>query len=263
MLENSYTVRRRGENHPLCSEDFLYLHETDHFIYGAVFDGCSSGTDAHFSSTLFGKCLKKVLVFNTPPQIGDTPLRKHSYDILHQTFSNLLFVISTLKLSWEELLSTFLFCVYSKEKDEAVIIIMGDGVVAINDEIFIIDQNNAPDYPIYFLNQLQADDFSSWIEKIATIYQASNPKNIAISTDGILSFRAFKGEQIKNPTQPQENSASDNQLISSDSEIPRILMVESLNGGTSASPLFSKVESLLYQNNWAVIDDLSLIRLTR
>jgi|GEM_PF-3289121 len=262
MLVNSYTVRRRGENHPLCSEDFLYLHETDQFIYGAVFDGCSSGTDAHFSSTLLGKCLKKVLVFNTSPQLGDTPLRKHTYDILHQVFSNLLFVISTLKLSWEELLSTFLLTVYSKEKDESIIIIMGDGVVAINDEIFIIDQNNAPDYPIYFLNQLQADDFSSWIEKIATIYQASNPKNIAISTDGILSFRAFKGEQLKKPASSADFPTIDHQFKPSDADIPRLLMIDSLNGGASASPLFTLVESLLHQKNLVVIDDLSLIRLT-
>jgi hypothetical protein len=262
MLVNSYTVRRRGENHPLYSEDFLYLHETDQFIYGAVFDGCSSGTDAHFSSSLLGKCLKKVLVFNTSPQLGDGSLRQHTYNVLHQVFSNLLFVISTLKLSWEELLSTFLLVVYSKEKDEAIIIIMGDGVVAINSEIFIIDQNNAPDYPIYFLNQLQADDFSSWIEKIATIYHASNPQNIAISTDGILSFRAFAEEQIKTNSYMADISGIVHRLKASDTDIPQLLMAGPINGSASASPLFTIVENLLHQKNLIVIDDLSVIRLT-
>ena len=56
-----YELSHIGEFHVNHNEDFLVLEEagsTRKLI--AVMDGCSSGTDSYFASTLIGKLLRKI-----------------------------------------------------------------------------------------------------------------------------------------------------------------------------------------------------------
>ncbi len=50
-----------GEFHINHNEDFLIIEDAGQsYKLIAVMDGCSSGTDSHFASTLLGKILRKI-----------------------------------------------------------------------------------------------------------------------------------------------------------------------------------------------------------
>ena len=55
-----YTHLSSGKYHPVYGEDFLYYQLLrKKFLVGAVMDGCSSGKESYFASSLYGKSLRK------------------------------------------------------------------------------------------------------------------------------------------------------------------------------------------------------------
>jgi len=55
-----YSVLKLGQFHPIFCEDFTFHSQlNEDWVMIAVMDGCSSGINSHFTSTLFGKILKK------------------------------------------------------------------------------------------------------------------------------------------------------------------------------------------------------------
>ena len=57
---NAYSVIRKGEDHPVFCEDFMSINNSGRYFIGVVFDGCSSGSDSHFASSLFGKIFNQI-----------------------------------------------------------------------------------------------------------------------------------------------------------------------------------------------------------
>ena len=56
-----YELSHIGEFHVNYNEDFMVSEEAGKSRKMiAVMDGCSSGTDSHFASTLIGKLLRKI-----------------------------------------------------------------------------------------------------------------------------------------------------------------------------------------------------------
>ena len=178
---NTYLLVKKGESHPIYCEDFVMKHETNEKIIFAVLDGCSSGIDSHFASALIGKTIRKNM------------LHGGLKEIMRHTFSDLKQMQVHLRLDEDELLATVLLGIYEKDTEKCEILAVGDGYVLLDDQLHEIDQHNMPDYLGYYL----LDDFESWWQR-QQIYRATHPQRIAISTDGIDTFRTYKTDLPEN-----------------------------------------------------------------
>jgi hypothetical protein len=172
----TYSLLRKGEAHPVYCEDFLWTFENETQAVGAVFDGCSGGKESHFASALIGKTLRNYATLPTLKAM------------VKATFQDLKKIVKLLNLDAEdELLATVLLALYDKDTQKCEILVIGDGFVLIDDKLHEIDQNNQPDYLGYHLE----DDFEIWWST-QRIYRVEKPQKIAISTDGIDTFRTNK-----------------------------------------------------------------------
>lgn len=182
-----FTLLHRGDYHPVYCEDSLFTEDIEAgFFFAAVMDGCSNGKESHFASALMGKLLHKIIK-GFPHTISITPQSSAavvSRIILKQLFEELKNAKSQLSLECSELLSTLILLVYNKEQKEAFIISLGDGMIAIDGRLHVIDQQNMPDYISYHL----AKNFKEWFKGQKHTFHVTNPYAIAISTDGIESF---------------------------------------------------------------------------
>lgn len=197
-----YSVLRKGESHPVFCEDFLIAESLlGPYQLFAVMDGCSSGQDSHFASTLIGKLLVKIirqirksegllLVFSRNQPSVEYITRV----VIQKLREELTIIIENLDLSIAEVLSTLTLMIYDDEKNQAYILVLGDGVIAINHEVTIIDQNNQPEYLAYYLE----DKFELWYAQQKHKFFVDNPRDISISSDGIESFRTL------NPNIPED-----------------------------------------------------------
>jgi hypothetical protein len=94
-----------------------------------------------------------------------------------------------LMLDTMELLSTLIVFVYSLAENIGEIIALGDGFVSINGAHYPLDQDNVPDYPAYHLDKInKAEDLKTLVDDTGRRFLMTNPEDICISTDGILSF---------------------------------------------------------------------------
>jgi hypothetical protein len=191
MDTQSYTLIRKGEFHPVFCEDFLISENLgNQYKIGAVMDGCSSGKESHFASALLGKILRKVLkelefdkksIFTQSPQAKEL-----SKSIFEKVFKELKQTRQQLYLSLEETLSTLNLMVYDQKRNIAFIHLTGDGFVAIDGKIREIDQDNKPDYLGYHIEQ----DFEEWYLGQENFFEVEKPKDIAIASDGLDTFRS-------------------------------------------------------------------------
>ena len=180
---------KKGTAHPNFCEDFLLTFElSDDLGLFAVFDGCSSGQDAHFSSALFGKIFKKTaqktsfeLLRN---RILSLSVKVISQQILSEFWMELKFQKGRLLLETEELLSTFLLAIYDKKSRKLILNIAGDGCFCVNEKVTFLNQNNHPNYPAFHLSK----PFEDWFENEVLTIKESNVADFAITTDGIESF---------------------------------------------------------------------------
>ena len=183
----TYTLIGRGSWHPVFCEDFLFSRQISNELFvGAVFDGCSSGKDAHFASALMGKIVKQsiaMLLYQSDfDQLVQSGVQSVGKKILQMTFEELKVVRNLLLLDREELLSTMLLMVCTPQ--QCYIIALGDGCIALNGEFIRIDQDNRPDYPVYHIEE----DFEQWYASQTNIFLLDRPRDVSIATDGIDSF---------------------------------------------------------------------------
>ncbi|MGB0521557.1 MAG: protein phosphatase 2C domain-containing protein [Flammeovirgaceae bacterium] len=236
-----YSLLHRGDYHPTCCEDFL-LTETveDQFFVAAVMDGCSNGKESHFASTLMAKIIRKackIAPHTAKLSLQNTAAQTLGKWILRQLFIDLNNVRETLFLERTELLATLILLVYQHKSQEAFIISLGDGVIAIDGEIQSIDQQNMPDYISYHLSK----DFEEWYARQKHVYQVTAPKSISISTDGIESFM----------TKTHEYAPVD---------VPRYLLHD-LTFAEHKNMLGKKTQVLYAEHNISPKDDLGIVRL--
>lgn len=166
------TLNKISSTHNSC-EDSVLVKENAHFIYGGVFDGCSTGTNSHWAS----RSLTYVAAMHDIPT-KDTALY-HMRDDLWQ-------VMETLGLTDMHFLSTAILFCYSKFTDTLRIRAIGDGVYYVNDVGYKIEQNNTPDYLGYHLED-SMHDFQKFLDKYPEkIYE--NVTHFQICSDGIDSI---------------------------------------------------------------------------
>lgn len=189
-----YELSHIGEFHLNHNEDFLVSEEagkTRKLI--AVMDGCSSGTDSHFASTLIGKLLRKIAKqeeyreFVQKEKIG---IKTQIENISLQLFDELSNLNRQLDLKSDEILSTLILALIDSEEKNAEIIIIGDGLIHANGENIEYENDNKPDYIGYHLNKGKYIWYQSHTKKLSL----SKLEDLTISTDGIYTFKNFDGK---------------------------------------------------------------------
>lgn len=95
-------------------------------------------------------------------------------------------------------LERFFYCTllgFIEDGEDLVIFSAGDGVILVNEEIFDIDQNNKPHYPVY--NILPAQTLSGvelQREFAVKHYRSADVQKVGILSDGITSVKSNKGQ---------------------------------------------------------------------
>ena len=188
-----YSIICAGKDHPVNGEDAKYQHHlANKWFIGAVMDGCSSGKESHFASTLYVKSLHKTC--RMLPKMKEIMegfdlefMEKEAIMefILGQLFEDVKKVKRTLFLDIEEILSTLIIMVYDKTNQAALVNISGDGLVACNGNTEEIDQNNIPDYMGYHLDL----KFEKWYRHHTISKEFNQIEDLSISTDGLIKLR--------------------------------------------------------------------------
>ena len=183
-----YKVLKMGAFHTVFCEDFLLEVAFNERIHiAAVMDGCSMGRDTHFVSTLLAKLLHKhirSLSYLDWQKSVFTSLEDLARLLLQRCWADLKFVQNDWLLEVEELLSTLSLLVLDRVQKTAFVVMIGDGVFAINDKIIHIDQDDKPDYLAYHLSE----NFEDWFAALQNTFFVEEVVNIALATDGIETF---------------------------------------------------------------------------
>lgn len=185
-------LNKRSSTHPNWCEDNYWVNETDEYIQGAVLDGCSTGINSHFASTLIKYSFERS---NNLVHIRRDDLNNYFDVIISRVRNDLNDVKTALNLTELNLLSTIVFFFYNKKDKSLWVKFIGDGVIYVDGNEIINDENNMPDYLAYHLIESWSM-FYSWIESRRTLY-FENVENFAICSDGINSLVNLKNPHIK------------------------------------------------------------------
>lgn len=183
-----------GEFHINHNEDFLISEEAgNNRKVIAVMDGCSSGTDSHFASTLIGKLIRKI----AKQQAYREYAQKETYElgiqlelIALQLFEELSNLNRQLDLKSDEILSTLILAVIDTNECKAEILVVGDGFIHYNGKNVEYENDNKPDYIGYHLNM----DKHLWFQTRTQKLTIDKIEDLSISTDGIHTFKNFDGK---------------------------------------------------------------------
>jgi len=237
-----YKALEIGTTHKNFCEDYLLIKENKNYILAAVFDGCSSGNESYFASALLGKITAKT--FDSLEFKSD--IKKNICKIIKNIVTQFSETAKNLDLSQEELLSTVIISLIDKKQNKIEVIAIGDGAIFADENQYIIDQNNMPNYLAYHIKKLNRSiDFDNWLKHSTISYSFENLKNFIISTDGILSFRNPENYYPRDKIMSEiyEELILSEQLMENKSKLQRTLRI------------------LKSTNNWEHYDDLAIIRI--
>lgn len=202
-----YTSIQKGDFHTNHCEDALVSAKIgEHKTLIAVMDGCSMGTESHFTSTLISKILKKIskeLFYTEFLEPQETVLKNVLDNVVEALFEELKYVKNLLSLETMELLSTLLLVVYDEKLKTAEVITIGDGLVVCNTKVIEYEQGDKPDYLAYHLQ----DDFKNWYHNFNQKLSLKDVEDLSIMTDGIYTFK-----RLGNSTDYEEVSEMINYL---------------------------------------------------
>ncbi len=239
-----HQLLKRGENHKDFCEDFLLSHDLNerYALYG-VFDGCSSGVDSHFASTLFSKIFRAELEYLEPANY-DTTKEALNRALLH-AIESLAGIRDNLLLETDELLSTVILFLVDKIDMSGDIIVIGDGFLSINGENHKIDQNNEPDYLAYYLDQINTfEDYENYLLSHGIQFHVDKIVDVTLSTDGIHTFQQLNDKDYdKNAPYPLDYLIKDEYMA------------------TNKTMLSRKCNILRTKYGYTHMDDLGIIRI--
>ena len=198
-----YELSHIGEFHVNHNEDFLVSEEAGKSRKMiAVMDGCSSGTDSHFASTLIGKLLRKISkqeAYREYAQKQVKPIKDQLESISLQLFEELSNLNRQLDLKSDEILSTLILAVVDIKNFNAEVVIIGDGLIHVNGKNIEYENENKPDYIGYHLNM----DKHLWFQTRTQKLTVDKIKDLTISTDGIHTFKNFDGKKYEGISQEE------------------------------------------------------------
>lgn len=213
-----YELSHIGQFHLNHNEDFLVSEEAgEGRTMIAVMDGCSSGTDSHFASTLIGKLLRKIAkqeAYREYAEKNTKGLQSQLEDMTVQLFEELSILTNQLDLRSDEILSTLILAVIDNKTCEAEIVIVGDGFIHLNGENIEYENDNRPDYIGYHFGM----DKHLWYQTRTQRLSIDGLKDLTISTDGIHTFKNFDGKSYDFISQEEIMAKFFQQMEASDNE---------------------------------------------
>lgn len=243
---NIYQIIKIGEHHVNFCEDYIATEEIgNEQIIAAVMDGCSMGHESYFAATMVGKILKKVTkeigyrAFLEKRELTpEFTLKK----VFRALFHELRILKNQLQLEVEELLTTIVLLVIDKKERNGEVLVVGDGLIVCNNEVFEFDQDNKPDYLGYHLHE----DFEKWFARQQQRLSLKSIDDISISTDGIFTFKNFDNKIYE---------ACQLDLID--------FLLNEKNGKDNPNMLLKKLN--IIEEKWGLrpTDDLGIIRLIK
>jgi hypothetical protein len=185
-----YSAIQIGDYHQNNCEDHLYIGEYGkNKILCAVMDGCTTAMESHFASTLVGKILKKICVEKGYKEFIEQDSKSLNIEenlklILKDLLNELKIVKNQLMIDSKELLTTLIILLFDKNKENGIVLAIGDGFVNINGEITEFEQDNKPDYLGFHLSE----DFDTFYNNQKQKIEFNKIEDLSISTDGIFTF---------------------------------------------------------------------------
>lgn len=186
-----YAFSTIGEYHTQHNEDFSCVHDVgDGLVLMAVMDGCSMGTDSYFAATALGKILRKAAkeqhyqAFIRKEQAGPEATLKA---IAQASFQQLQALQQLLHLDKYELLSTLLLGIVDTAQQKASLLVVGDGLVCCNGQLYVYEQDDRPDYLGYHLHK----NFDDWYAAQQQRLNLEAIEDLSLATDGIFTFKPF------------------------------------------------------------------------
>ena len=250
------TLLRKGEEHKIFCQDFLYHRQIGGWLIAAVFDGCSQRdneemeNESQFISNLSAKIINRI----APALIVSDMNRKDpailSYDIIKVYFNYLKEFRDKLNLTEDEMLTTMILLVYNEKNGH--IEALGDGFVKINGETKDIENGKITPankeggvlYPIQYLDNILLNDktFEAFIFTNPDQWSFENIEDVVIATDGI-------NKQWKNFNSKPEFSFTPEEFLATDTQLK------------SFNKMLARKYNQLILNGWHNGDDISMIRI--
>ncbi|MBN2535433.1 MAG: protein phosphatase 2C domain-containing protein [Spirochaetales bacterium] len=165
---------------------------------GVICDGCSAGIYSEVGAALIGNLILNLMktVDIAKPDVFSSSFEDHIIHFIRQLILCLKISSGPDKIGFIHhfLLTTFIFAVI--EEDRIIIGRSGDGVIVINDQVKIIDQQGKPHYIAYreipqeYFKEPRGivNDFS------VNMYSASSINRFVIASDGL--FPAIKAQKL-------------------------------------------------------------------
>lgn len=186
----TYSHLQIGEHHINHCEDFFVTAQlTDQQWLFAVMDGCTMGTDSYLPATITGKLLRKISkdFFYRSFINRNSNSRVSLKDIMHRLCQELKFINNYLLLNRDECLNTLLLGILDTQSQHLEGIAIGDGMMCVDGEMTIWEQDNKPDYLGYHLNE----PFEDWWTAQTQFFSHQNVQDFSLATDGIFTFSRF------------------------------------------------------------------------
>lgn len=209
---NIRTLITRGQDKLRCEDDFLVYEEGD-YIITAVFDGCSSGTDSHFASTLCKMALRNLLsrdLWDDFKYLQEDDDRIYDNDMMFlkkiiEEFicGDVNWLLNSFKLDVNtELLTTCVICMFNKITQKCNIVFCGDGVCYIDGDVYAPHDENGNS--VHYFSTLgifkarsrkeQRKILNEYFDKYCFMVEDKTVnETVAIASDGIDSFKDMYG----------------------------------------------------------------------
>ncbi|NSL85795.1 hypothetical protein ECE50_003060 [Chitinophaga sp. Mgbs1] len=220
-----YSALQMGDYHLQHCEDYLVIADAgQNKKLIAVLDGCTMGRESYFISTLAGKILRKICCTYHWRQWYEPALAALTTEALLRTiladlWTALKKMQQDLLLEQQDMLTTLIVLLADEQHGEGIAIAIGDGLISINGQTTIFDQDNKPDYLGYHLHK----DFSKWYASLTQKIYFNDITDITIATDGICLFQPYQRLPAETETDPVDFLVHDTTGIAAEDMLQRKL----------------------------------------
>jgi hypothetical protein len=173
-------------------DNYALVRPDGPLVYGAVFDGCSTGRNSHFASQLMAYSFKKN-VRSFQDTLANLYDREDYARMLRVLFNNMRVdmreTAHKLDLTEFEMLATAVFFVYHEDTEKLVVSFLGDGVLYHQTEegflqMYFNDEANTPEYLGYYINR-GFEDFYEYLDGRKMLV-LENIRDFSVGTDGAI-----------------------------------------------------------------------------
>ena len=172
----------------------MFEFENKRYFFGAVFDGCTGkkGSHTEVGANLLASWLRSEIPFLISAHIPMEEIPQTIYDRTVAYMGSIARLsVSSGPAEMSEYVQRYLFCTiigFIMDEEEIITFAAGDGLIVWNDNVTVIDQNNAPLYPAYHLiDRSILGDLEPKLPKgfKEDIFSVRETARFAVITDGL------------------------------------------------------------------------------